>query len=424
MMRGLPKLALARLKASAGKPKSASPPWGPDPLPAGEHLDPNLLAAFVEKSLTGSERVQVLNHLSQCAECREAAALSLPAEGAVAEPIGAPAATLWRQWPVLRWGAMAATLAALAFIMVLHPAWWRGRPEMTGALPTPAPAANLAGAARTMAPSPSAPSVPEDVRAQAQAAARKSGGEMTAAKASSSPQASPMKGHVAHAKAKQPVTLMASNRPPTANRGLLAPAPSPARDAETTGASEDALSATAASRASVESARTTTSNAAAVEGNTGASSAQATSARALQPRAARTTYAVMAAVPVVKMRAVRSYAGGSPTALWSVASDGRVLRSTDGGKTFEAIDVAPGIKFRAIVALAGEVWAGGTGGALFHSVDGGATWNRTLLSSEGNTVTETIARIEWHDPQHLTLTTASGSQWTSDDGGRHWQKQP
>ena len=48
-------------------------------------------------------------------------------------------------------------------------------------------------------------------------------------------------------------------------------------------------------------------------------------------------------------------------------------------------------------------------GALFHSADGGATWNRAAINFEGNTVTETIVGIQLRDPQHLTVTTASGS---------------
>ena len=64
------------------------------------------------------------------------------------------------------------------------------------------------------------------------------------------------------------------------------------------------------------------------------------------------------------------------------------------------------------------------GGALFHSVDGGATWSRAGINLDGNTVTETITGIQLRDPQHLTVTTASGSQWVSEDGGQTWQKQP
>jgi photosystem II stability/assembly factor-like uncharacterized protein len=115
---------------------------------------------------------------------------------------------------------------------------------------------------------------------------------------------------------------------------------------------------------------------------------------------------------------------GPPATLWSVASDGNVQHSTDGGKTFEQLHIARHIKFRAIAALGNDVWTGGAGGALFHSADGGATWNRASINSGENTVTETITGIQLRDPQHLTVTTASGSQWVSEDGGENWQKKP
>jgi photosystem II stability/assembly factor-like uncharacterized protein len=123
-------------------------------------------------------------------------------------------------------------------------------------------------------------------------------------------------------------------------------------------------------------------------------------------------------------RASSDSEAGPPAAFWNVAPDGQVQRSTDGGKTFEQIPVAHGIKFRAIAALGNDVWTGGAGGALFHSVDGGATWNRADINFAGNTVRETITGIQLRDPQHLTVTTASGTPWVSEDGGQHWQKQP
>jgi photosystem II stability/assembly factor-like uncharacterized protein len=115
---------------------------------------------------------------------------------------------------------------------------------------------------------------------------------------------------------------------------------------------------------------------------------------------------------------------GPPVTLWSVSSDGKVQRSTNSGKTFEPVPIAAGARFQAIAVSGNQVWAGGEGGALFHSTDAGATWMRITISFGGNSVTETIAAIQLHDPQHLVVTTASGSAWMSVDGGQHWQKQP
>jgi photosystem II stability/assembly factor-like uncharacterized protein len=118
------------------------------------------------------------------------------------------------------------------------------------------------------------------------------------------------------------------------------------------------------------------------------------------------------------------FEAGPPTALWSVSSEGKVQRSRDGGKSWEQIQIARGIRFQATAALGNDVWAGGSGGALYHSADAGANWIRAEIGFEGNTLTETIASIELRDSQHLTVTTASGTRWSSEDAGQHWQKQP
>ncbi len=60
-MEQLPKIVTQRLQATAK---------------AGPHLDPNLLTALAEQSLTERERVQVLEHMAHCADCREIVALS------------------------------------------------------------------------------------------------------------------------------------------------------------------------------------------------------------------------------------------------------------------------------------------------------------------------------------------------------------
>jgi photosystem II stability/assembly factor-like uncharacterized protein len=109
-----------------------------------------------------------------------------------------------------------------------------------------------------------------------------------------------------------------------------------------------------------------------------------------------------------------------PAALWSVSSTGNVRRSKDGGKTFEEVRVAQGVKFEAVAARGLDVWAGGTSGALFHSADGGTTWTR--LDVGGNT--ETIVGIQVCDVLHLTITLTTGEQWTTEDGGQHWRQKP
>ena len=48
------------------------------PAQPGVHPDPDLLTAFAEKSLDDRERVHVLQHLVECADCREVLSLAMP----------------------------------------------------------------------------------------------------------------------------------------------------------------------------------------------------------------------------------------------------------------------------------------------------------------------------------------------------------
>jgi hypothetical protein len=76
-----------------------------------EHLDPDLISAFLENSLNRADRKRVFQHLGYCSQCREISALCLPEH-----PVVAPrsAASTWLGWPVLRWGVVAACLVVVA----------------------------------------------------------------------------------------------------------------------------------------------------------------------------------------------------------------------------------------------------------------------------------------------------------------------
>jgi len=447
-MAGLPKIVLARLKANPDAPKSSSAPLGPDASQGGQHPDANLLAAFVEKTLTERECTQVLNHLSQCAECREVAAFTVPPEAAVAEVPSRAASRRSNPWLILRWGAMAAVLGALALVMVLHPAMWKQNLEILKETPPATSAGNITRAPQQpVSAPPLVPTPPETARAKAQAVERESGGERAAVgSASVSHRELALSDYVARSPAKkQQVSRMASSRSPATLRaenspttnamqeerggngltGALPAPPAPSAPAnEPLAASEEAGKVTAESRAGLLALRGTSQSVVVGGGNSGA---QVTAAKAVPRAAARATVQVTAQARMSEMaasRQVMKFKAAPPTALWSVSSDGKVQRSTDSGKTFEPVPVAPDTRFQVIAASGNDVWAGGTDGALFHSVDAGATWTRVAIRFAGNTVTETIAAIQAHDPQHLTVTTTSGSGWISEDGGQHWQKQP
>lgn len=124
------------------------------------------------------------------------------------------------------------------------------------------------------------------------------------------------------------------------------------------------------------------------------------------------------------MAARRTLKAPAPAVLWSVSSGGKVQRSTDSSKTFEIVDIVPDVKFATVAAIGDEVWAGGENGALFHSLDAGASWAQVKIGSSSGTVQESISALEFFAGGKLILVTESGARWESNDGGRNWNRLP
>jgi hypothetical protein len=138
-MTDIPKIVYDRLRVPPAK----------DAALAGTHPDMDLLTAFVEQALLPSGRESVLGHLVLCEECREIVALAMPdpeifdgrlpaqempGQAPVREPVreeddqqvSIPIATKRNRWfgfarPNLGWAALAAGVAVVASMLVLHP---------------------------------------------------------------------------------------------------------------------------------------------------------------------------------------------------------------------------------------------------------------------------------------------------------------
>src|ERR1700686_561763 len=72
--------------------------------PAGDYPDANLLTAFAEQVLPDHERIQVLEHVARCADCRDVLALATPPLAVTAAPghkdtASAPRVS-WFGWPM------------------------------------------------------------------------------------------------------------------------------------------------------------------------------------------------------------------------------------------------------------------------------------------------------------------------------------
>jgi len=406
-MHGLPKIVLERLKTKPAAPGSS----GGSPKAAGlqglEHPDANFLAAFAEKTLTERERTQVLNHLAQCAECRELAALSLPGEVEVAQPVSSTARRWWSAWPTLRWAALAAALGAAAIVMVLHSYPWR-RQETVSKEMRPTIVASASKAARQSPAELSAQPSLEAAVAKTGAESRESPGEMAKLEKVAGRRGNQkIAAHPAGAETKQRVTLMAAARPPVAVEAEI-------------GVESQAGATTVPAK--VESA--------AASKGLNAAQAGGISAPSSTPSAPRAASIRMESHPAEPSRmafgAKLNRAVAPLAARWSISTSGKVQRSQNSGRTWEEVRVDDTVTFRVVHAMGRDVWAGGSGGALYHSSDGGAIWTRANLSSGGSPTTETIVGITSgsRDLQHIMVRTISGEQWTTEDAGQHWQREP
>lgn len=446
-MPGLPKIVLARLKAKSAAPGTSGASTVAASLLGVEHLDANLLAAFVEKNLTEKERTQVLNHLAQCAGCRELAALSLPAEMEVTETARVAAGGRWNPWLALRWGSLAAALGALAIVVVMREYPSRSVKVISKNLPP-----NII----TSANKPGAPAEPFEPPPQAEAArvgaereAKKSAREMANLRKPAALAGNYNVGaQVASGEVKQNVTVMAASRPAMALEARNGPAPErevfrgqstsltagamPAppptaagvlKVAPPEGEQKSEISAEAQAGPSGVPARTETFDASKQAGTAkgGGISAQGAAAA---PRAAMRIHEESQAelAPLVSPSRFKSEPGVMADR-WSISAGGKVQRYMPGSGWVEA-HIDDRVTFRVISTAGSDIWAGGSGGALYHSADSGMAWKRVEVNSAGTAVTETIVGIQFSPPQHLSVTTASGGQWSSEDGGQHWQKKP
>ena len=78
--------------------------------------------------------------------------------------------------------------------------------------------------------------------------------------------------------------------------------------------------------------------------------------------------------------------------------------------------------FRAVATNGTDVWAGGSGGALYHSRDAGNHWTFVVPESGGAMLTGDIVRLEFSDTQHGRVTTSVPEVWTTSDGGANLAK--
>ena len=435
------------------------------PGTVGAHPDADLLTAFAEQSLVESERGQVMEHLAHCGDCREVVALALPATEAQSAPVPVHRGGRWLSWPVLRWGVVAAGTVLVTSVGVLE---YKQHTEQKVALvstPTRVGEKITASQAENPLPVTNAP-------APHQARERTSDSATPELARSQSRQATDRPSTSANAlfPAQQPMNRGATGggigggvfrRAPRG--GSLASVPASAEAAPVAAQSPAAPNATAvmaqqadlppsSPMVEVQSGTTQTSRpdqiqAEAIHGRTALRSPEpqrnldVVKAKDSEPQQQAQSNGVLASAVTSSDLSLQKALRSSPR--WEVTSSGGLQRSFDGGTTWQDVSVSAndyknqnmkvkmskkepansGPVFRAVAALGAEVWAGGSGAMLYHSLDSGNNWTRVVPSEASAPLSGDVVAVEFSDTEHGKIATSTGEIWATGDDGQTWHKQ-
>lgn len=372
------------------------------------HPDPNLIAAWAENSLKREERIQVLTHLSQCADCREVALLSAPQQAAVVSA-AVGGSTSWLAWPVLRWGAAAACIVVVGAAVGLH---YRARSvsELEVAnRRSDAPALEAKRAPESPAPAASRESVANLVVSPPAQSKRDSAARTVAKRLDQPAEAGP-------SMASAPASAVAGNV------GVLDNKLSGQYGAETAKTQPTVEVSTAATGAGTEAeARSRNEMSQLVPGRAKDALQESPDSRARAGIGRGLMAKQAVAPPLAAHKAPLPLAAGI-LPRWTLSADGTLQRSLDSGRSWETIPFPNQAIFRALAANELEIWVGGTKGVLYHSTDAGQRWKLVQPVAVGQALTSDIIRVEFTDSLHGTLTTSDKQTWVTEDGGQSWQK--
>ena len=105
-----------------------------------------------------------------------------------------------------------------------------------------------------------------------------------------------------------------------------------------------------------------------------------------------------------------------------VSGLGLILKTTDSGYTWQMQNIQDD-NFKAVKAYgADEAWTCGYNGSIFHTTNGGQSWERMR---NGNNITKPsykLLDILFTDPLHGYAVGEGGLFIYSDDGGKHWME--
>ncbi len=436
-------------------------------VPERVHPDADLLTAFTEQRLSVTERDSVLEHLALCGDCRDVIALALPAPDIVAAPVaneteadravsraGVPARHQRRfAWPSLPWTALAAGVAVVAAVLLLHP----GKLNL----------AILPSANRQIATTVPPASIPQIASSSSLSLSSSSSLDQSEDLAKSEDKTGEVRPKAELRLSKKLKTGQVVKPPlPAASGFLLA-------DNEKDSGVADKLSAapSAGARAAAPISRGTTETVE-VSGAAAAVAMEPFTENALMAR--NEAPAIEKAKPALQgveaqgvgaevnerqkaetalvpgpaklqarnvMSAAKLASPASPplahNITWAITA-GVLQRSLDSGRSWQNA-VRADHPLLCYASHDDDVWTGGQAGTLFHSADGGVTWVQVQPSVKGQALSSDVTHIDLRSrdvrgnlsgnvrgdvrgPAEIVISTGNNELWGSTDGGRTWEK--
>jgi len=365
---------------------------------AGPHPNPDVLAAFAEKALAGSEQESVLRHLAGCSDCRDVLYLSMPET----RPLSTAVSMRGGFGVVMRWGAVAASMAIVGVALSSH-YFSQNTSAPTGSqvaeVKSPAGMTELDAIVETRAQA-----------ANAQGAKKKTREDVAREVAKIQPPAKAMTG--------TPAGKMEFDQ---SGQVHIAAAPVPEQELKSKKDLRVTNEVTLADsqRTEMKESDLGLSKSIAVGGTAGIATEQGYDRDKLDRK-----QSALPAAPVSSLTYTTANARAMRTipARWTVSAEGAIERSFDSGKTWVLVPVAEGVVFRAVATFGTNVWAGGSAGALYRSQDSGSLWVRLEPAVAGQKLEGDITRIDFRDALHGVVNTASGETWNTSDGGATWSR--
>jgi putative zinc finger protein len=390
------------------------------------HPDPDLLAAFAEKALAKTDRVQVLEHLAQCSDCRDIVSLATP-EFETTAAVTVTSSSGWLSGSVLRWGALAASVAVVIVAVTL--------PRLSHhASLSPAPQSAVQTDAKGNAPearmekpedkiaasiSPSSDKTREAAFADKlpnRAGFSRQGNSERVPRSTRSSEADNSRQAVAQsALPASPLFAKSVDESELARKPELAEREEHRRDLKVNANNELVTLQAKAAPAELEM---TPGKAKAAPSKVRASQAESVNNGVGTLTVAGASSAKLADAISIKSDDLRRR---EKLPRWTLSSDGTLQRSFDAGKTWTKIPFPGSSVFRALATVGADVWVGGSAGSLYRSADAGEHWLKVIPTVGGKVLSADIIGVEFTDSNHGKLTTANEQIWITADAGQTWQ---